>query len=426
MLLKFTVQNYRSIREEAAVNFVAATLKEHSEILIPSRYADFGVLPVIVIYGANASGKSNTLLALSRIRQLVINSFRRAESGPINIPKFLLDDYSANEPTRFVVDFINSDIRYQFGTEIDDGLVASEWLYQYPNKTKQILYERTNKEIKFGRALTGSNRQIHTITSPNALFLSAAATSAHPVLTPISNFFRNKVILQLTTDTGTPEGVAQVLEADENLRRDVVGYLTLADTGIADIQIERSEIPEDTRIELTEFMGALKKLIGNPPDEAQLPSDTHNFKIKLGHTSADEKIRFLDYYDESLGTKYLLKLLPPVLGALKTGSVLVLDEITTGLHTLLARRLVSLFHNKNLNKHGAQLVFTTHDTNLLAPGLLRRDEIWFAEKGRDGSTTIFPLTDIATKNTDNIERGYISGRFGGIPFVPDDGTSIHD
>ena len=108
------------------------------------------------------------------------------------------------------------------------------------------------------------------------------------------------------------------------------------------------------------------------------------------------------------------------------GSVLVLDEITTGLHTLLARRLVSLFHNKNLNKHGAQLVFTTHDTNLLAPGLLRRDEIWFAEKGRDGSTTIFPLTDIATKNTDNIERGYISGRFGGIPFVPDDGTSIHD
>ena len=152
------------------------------------------------------------------------------------------------------------------------------------------------------------------------------------------------------------------------------------------------------------------------PAAVDKSSSASNTKIQTS-PSSDNKVRFLDFGDESLGTQYLLGLLPSMLKALRSGATLVLDEITTGLHTLLARQLVTVFQNRTVNKLGAQLVFSTHDTNLLSPGVLRRDEIWFAEKNRDGATVVYPLTDVKTKNTDNIERGYIQGRFGGIPFL---------
>jgi hypothetical protein len=424
MLLKFSARNYLSLRDETEVSFVAAPLKELSDCLISSPYTDHGVLPVIALYGANASGKSNTLLALSFIRRFILTSFKRDADIPVR--PFLLDDRSIRDSSHFVVDFVNEGIRYQFGAELTRQQVIREWLYQYPKKTRQVLYERTGDEFKFGRALSGSNRQIQSITRSNSLFLSAAATSAHPLLAPISEFFRTKLILKLTTSMGGDESTAVELEQDSDLRSEVVRYLSLADTGVADIRIKRTPIPEETRGNLAEFLGVLKKVVGEPPPEVNLPSDEFNIKIELGHASGDEQVRFLEFSDESLGTRYLLKLLPPMLKALKSGSVLVLDEITTSLHTLLARQLTSLFHDKRINKTGAQLIFSTHDTNLLAPGLLRRDEIWFAEKGRDGATVVFPLTDIRTKNTDNIERGYIQGRFGAIPFIQAPSVLIHD
>jgi uncharacterized protein len=270
--------------------------------------------------------------------------------------------------------------------------------------------------------LAGSNRQIQSITRPNALFISAATTSGHPVLSEVSKFFRDSLLLELSSSVGPSDRIAKQLEDDDELKLAAVKYLALADTGIMELKIEHTPIPEALRGEMAEIQRAFSKIVGSK--FAVSPAPEVDTTVKLGHTSADGRVRFLDFGDESLGTKYLFKLLPPMLKALKTGSVLVLDEITTSLHTLLARRLVSLFQDKKLNPNGAQLIFSTHDTNLLAPGLLRRDEIWFAEKGNDGATIVYPLTDIKTKNTDNIERGYIQGRFGAIPFIREPITEL--
>lgn len=423
MLLKFAVTNFLSIREEAEISFVAAALKDMREVLIPSTYATHGVLPVLAVYGANASGKSNALRSLSYMRWFVLNSFRTADKKGTGRKPFRLDSESPEKDSRFVLDFVLGDVRYQFGMAVSRDAVTSEWLYQYPRQARQVLYEREGAVFKFGRALQGSNRQIESITRPNALFLSTAATSNHPELTKVRDYFRDKLILEFGTDPDTAGARnARAIESDVELRAELVRQLALADTGIAEIRVERSPMDESLKTEMKGVMEALTKLIGkiSPEDAANSSPDPDNedtLRLKLGHSGKDGKVHFLDFSDESMGTQYLVALLPSMLRALKAGAVLILDEITTGLHTLLARQLVALFHDRSINKRGAQLIFSTHDTNLLSPGVMRRDEIWFAEKGSDGSTTLFPLTDIKTKNTDNIERGYLQGRFGAVPVL---------
>jgi uncharacterized protein len=382
------------------------------------------VLPVLSVYGANASGKSNALRSLHFARWLVLSSFRTSDQTGTGSKPFLLDGESAEKPSRFVVDFVLADVRYQFGMVVTRTAIASEWLYQYPRKTRQLLYERQGTVFKFGRALQGSNRQIESITRPNALFLSAAATSNHPELTKIRDYFRDRLIFEFATRPELlGEATAKEIESNKALRADLIRQLALADTGIAEIKIERNAIPESMRAELKALVDAVRNVVGkvSPATEVRTPpsdEEEYSLQLKLGHSGKDGAVHFLDYADESLGTKYLVSLLPSMLRALDAGAVLVLDEITTGLHTLLARQLVALFHDKKVNKRGAQLIFSTHDTNLLSPGVMRRDEIWFAEKASDGATTLFPLTDIKTKNTDNIERGYIQGRFGAVPVLP--------
>lgn len=423
MLLRFTVQNFLSLRDRQELNFVATPLKEQSDSLIPSRYAKHGVLPVVALYGANASGKSNTLHALRHVRSLVLNSFARSdENSGVPHKPFLLDDNSKDVATEFILDFILNNVRYQFGISFNKQRFTSEWLYAFPNQTQQLLYSRfinqlnNEEDYKFGRNLKGSNQIIRSITRKNTLFISAAAKSGHSILTGIYNYFKDSLLFRLNSRADDDHLIAEQIDENPESVTTINEYLKMADTGISEIKITEENISDEIRSHMNDFFKAISK-IGGSNDAAELQAPEKSKSIELGHNSADGKIRYLQFEDESLGTKYLLTLLPSMLSALKHGKVLVLDEITTSLHTLLAKSLVSIFNNKEINNSGAQLIFSTHDTNLLSSGTLRRDEIWFAEKLRDGSTSVYPLTDIQTKNTDNIEKGYLSGRFGAIPFL---------
>lgn len=420
MLLRFAATNFRSIKDRAEVSFVATSLKELREGLIPSRYAPFGVLPVMAVYGANASGKSNLLIGLARMRNLVRNSFgKNDEDNKLPYEPFCLDNESSSLPTRFELDFSLEDIRYQYGVAYTGERIAAEWLYAFPKQTRQILYHRefgAESEYHFGRALTGSNRQIQSITRPATLFLSAAVKSGHAFLCKIGEFLDSSIRVQLNNDAMPGEVIAKQLEKVPEMRSKVANYLSLADTGVTEIKIEKTPIPESRRQDFYAVLTALNKLTGGT-ELPKAPEEDHS--IKLGHTSSDGQVRFIEFSKESLGTRYLSGLLPPLIASLELGGTLVLDEITTGLHTLLAQKLVALFCDPKVNSRGAQLIFTTHDTNLLAPGLLRRDEILLAEKSKGGESNFFPLSDIKTKNSDNIERGYIQGRFGAIPYIGD-------
>lgn len=418
MLLRFAVTNHLSIRDRVEITFVATQLKELNETLLPSQYARHGLLPVLALYGANASGKSNVLHALMRLRLLVITSFKRQDDEE-NFPfsPFRLDDVSGDKPTEFELDFIYDGIRYQFGTHINASGILKEWLYTFPKSHQQVLYFRdveSKEGIYFGRNLTGSLRQIESITKKKSLFLSTAKQSGHPVLSKISDIFKRGITVELRNGNASGQTIADRLKKKPEIQEAVSRYLTLADTGISNIRVETIPVAEQERTQVNELMKAMSKWAGT--DTLSEAPETKN-QLQLGHLSGDGKVRYLDFRDESLGTQYLLTLLPLIVETLQTGGVLVLDEITTSLHTILAKHLVGLFTSKTVNAKGAQLLFTTHDTNLLNQEILRRDEIWLVEKAQDGTTTINPLSDIKTKNTDNLEKGYLQGRFGGIPFI---------
>jgi AAA15 family ATPase/GTPase len=418
MLLRFSATNFLSLRDQCELSFVAAPLKELAGSTVPSRFAKHGVLPVAAIYGANASGKSNVLYALRFMRGMILSSFSEGEEGEeLTTKPFLLDEDSRSRPTKFSIDFIFEDVRYQFGFSFNAERILEEWLFAFPNIVQQLLYSReyTDGEdrIKFGRSLGGSNRQIQTITRKNSLFISAAEKSNHPLLGSLVKYFRRQISFAETSNVASSMAIAERLHGNDNLIRRVIAQLQEADTGIVDLEIKEIKIPEEARANMEEILKIFSKF-GAEPSTA--PETNRN--VRLGHIGEDGRVHHLDYGDESMGTRYLLMLLPPMLAALARGGTLVLDEITTGLHTLLAKKLVQTFMNHELNPKGAQLIFSTHDTNLLTPGVLRRDSVWFAEKSRGGSTAIYPLTDVKTKNTDNIERGYIQGRYGAVPFFP--------
>jgi AAA15 family ATPase/GTPase len=424
MLLKFQVTNHRSIRGTAEISFVATSLKEQSESLVPCRYTKHGVLPVLALYGANASGKSNLLDAMAFFRRTILRSFVEGDtdSGMEQKP-FLLDEESRKQASTYIADFVFNGIRHQYGFSMTSERVVEEWLYQFPKAPRQILFHRKadeEAEFFFGRYLKGKNREVEAITPDNTLFLSAAIKAGHIELSPIAAYFRNAIQFRLNPSVVPVDLLGRSLIKDAMLKSEVSRYLTIADTGIMDVNIEKESTSVDDQAIASAVFETLTKFHKFEELNPLFQTPEHRFQVILGHQSEDGKTRPLNFDDESLGTKYLLTILIPMLKVLQEGKLLVLDEITTSLHTLLARKLVTLFMDPKINTKGAQLLFTTHDTNLLAPGLLRRDQVWFAEKSpTTGETVIYPLSDIKTKNTDNIERGYIQGRFGGIPFIPD-------
>lgn len=424
MLIGFQVTNHESFRDQASVSFAATSFKEVRNTLIPCEYTKHGLLPVLALYGANASGKSNLLGALRFFQRSVDSSFKRgdANSGLPHKP-FMLDEKSKSSRSTYAVDCVIDGTRYQYGFAQDNTRYLEEWLFAFPKAAKQVLFHRNafeKKEFFFGRGLKGNHRQVESITRPNALFLSVAAQAAHEGLAKIADYFKERLVFKLSPDTASPFILAGSLQ-DDHLRSRVIGYLGIADTGISDIRIERKTVSEDTRQRMSELSQAMTKLMG--PEIPSIDLSDFDLDLQLGHKSSDGLTRYLQFHQESQGTHYLLTILGPLLSALETGSVLVLDETTTSLHTLLSRKLLGLFLNRGINQHGAQLIFSTHDTNLLSGGFLRRDAIWFCEKGEDGASYAFPLSDIKTKNTDNIERGYLQGRFGAIPFIDETGPA---
>ena len=430
MLIHFSAENFRSIRDAASISLIATSLLEDRASLIRCRHAKYGALPVVAFYGGNASGKSNVLRAIAFMRSLVLHSFKQADiDTAIGVKPFLLDDQSRHQPSTFVLDFVMRDTRYQLGFSVTHTHIVEEWLYAYPKRSRQVLYHRSvdaDTEFYFGRALAGRNRQIQSITPLNALFVSTAAASKHPLLTDIWHYFKDQLMIRLSPSELSHARLAQELASDDHLLSEATKYLAMADTGILDIRIESQPIEQATKARLTELFEVIGKLAG---DNVKTEAPDMDRRIQLGHVGTkstngkngkkalDGATHYLPFEQESLGTQYLLSLLPALLDTLKNGKVLVLDEITTTLHTHIARCLVKLFTSKEQNPQGAQLIFSTHDTNLLAPGLLRRDETWLTDKSADGATTVTPLSSYKTKITDNIERGYLQGRFGAVPYL---------
>ncbi|SEH28572.1 AAA family ATPase [Magnetospirillum fulvum] len=409
MLLRFRAKNHLSLRDAEEISLVASTaIDDDPDGLIACPAIHGHVLPVSVIYGANASGKSNFIQALRFMCSAVLFSHSKWDPGGI-VPRhtFALDPELRSTPSQFEIDFVVEGVRHHYGFIATDDTFTAEWLFAFPKGRRQILFDRNEQKFDFGRNLKGKNKSIEEVTRPNSLFISAAAQNNHQTILPIISFFRS--IYGVTTVSASPAHVSNALQNAEMDQR-VIHFLSQMDTGVTCHTKIDIDIPDEMRNFENEVTLAAKKA------GVDIQIGKHKHIIKLGHNTRDGSTAFFNLDQESEGTRRLLILMTSVFNSLDNGSPLVIDELNASLHTLACESILGLFNSSSTNPRGAQLIATTHDTNLLRSAHLRRDQVWFAEKDHDGATHIYPLTDMRTRKGDNLEKGYLQGRFGAVPF----------
>ena len=413
MLLRFAVENHLSIRERQELLFAASSLKDRSDSLIHCEAVDSGaVVPAVVIYGANASGKTNLINAVSTMKKLVLWSHTKGEpSGGVPRNKFLLDSSFSEKPSCFEIDFVLEGIRYHYGFETTDDKFTSEWLYAIPRAHRRRLYDRQGQSFVFGRWLKGQNHNISDLTRSNSLFLSAAAQNGHALLSRIYKYFQDMEFIG-SISVGGFEASSRVKE--DGLDGRIIDFLKSINTGVVGYQKKETKLSEETREMRRELTAVIEKFAG---DAIRLTMDKEDnlVEIELSHRGKGGEIVHIDLDSESAGTRRLLIVLSQTFKAIDEGLPIFIDELNASLHTYASEAILRLFCSPKVNQKGAQLMATTHDTNLMKSDVLRRDQLWFADKNDEGATEIYPLTDIRTRKGDNIELGYLQGRYGAVP-----------
>jgi AAA15 family ATPase/GTPase len=414
MLVEFRVKNFRSLRDEQVLSLVASKDKtlQGTHTLATGIKAAPNLLRSAAIYGANASGKSNIIKALQYMRGVVTESATVVQPGqPFAVQPFRLDAKSAGQPTEFEITFILDGVRYQYGFSMTQQRIVSEHLLVYKAFKPQRWFERrfddeASRDVYvFGPGFKGPKSLWEGATRPNALFLSMAVQLNSEVLRPVFDWFANGLVIFNEQALLSPQMSIEMLKQAEG-RKLICDFLSAADTSIADIEVVTRKVP----VQAAHFdMVAGKTEVRSEEMEEN--------QLLFSHITEHGKAVF-NFMDESNGTRNLLLLVGPVLDILRKGLTLVIDELDTSLHTLLVRELVQLFHRLEANIGGAQLIFTTHDTALLdAPDLFRRDQIWFVEKDNDQASALVSLSEFSPRKNEALERGYLMGRYGAVPFL---------
>lgn len=405
MILEFSVKNFLSFKEKVTFSMIANSNKELND-----NYVEIGgnkVLKSAAVYGANASGKSN----LFKILTLVVLMLRSSNSVDINaklplIP-FKLDKGSVNKPSEFEIKFILDETRYVYGFIADKDKIYDEYLYYYPNGRETKIFDRTNiNEYSYTQKDEKILREIETKNAQNKFFLATATNW---------NFDKTKAAYNfLTNGIGTCNNLEilknmayKMYETNPDYLKDfAIDFLQKADFNIEDYQISQIDVPG-------EFLTAIPEFITKT-----LPDKPKAYQVLFKHKNSDN---YLSIDEESLGTQMIFAFIPFLADSLKNKKVLIIDELDKSLHSFLVQYIVEIFNDAEINKNGSQLIFNTHDTNLLDLNILRRDQIWFTEKNSEtGESDLYSLSDFSVRKQENVEKGYMLGRYCAVPFIKND------
>ena len=394
MLIQFSVENYLSIKDKVVLSLLASRDNEHPEHLILDGNKNY--LKSAVIYGANASGQSNVLNAFWFMVNYVLTSHNQQVHKAIDRIPFKFDRETPARPSSFEVIFTANGIRYAYGFSVTDKAVVEEYLYYYPNGRQAIIFERKDTtDFRFTVDIDEQNT-LKERTSANKLYLSVASNWSYVKVIPVLEWFASCQIITKNSVADAYGLEAEQLK-DDDYRRVIASMLRIADFGIQSLQVRDSDPISSKRGDIFTNVDAV-----------------HTVQDVEGNISSYT----LNMTEESDGTNSYFKLIGVVKKALDLGTLLVADEMDAHLHPLLTKHLVSLFNSAEFNPKGAQLIFTSHNTNLLDLDVLRRDQIWFTEKDEQtAATDLFSLYDFSIRKDAKVEKGYLIGRYGAIPFI---------
>ncbi|RTQ49716.1 ATP-binding protein [Hymenobacter gummosus] len=424
MLISFSVRNFRTFRDKVEWSLIASpdkTREEDNVIDVP----EFGLrlLKSAVVYGANASGKSKLIKALGYMQWFVMDSSKNTQIGEsTGVEPFMLNDISVYESSEFEIQFMCKNKLYRYGFEVSALHVEAEWLFMRSaktvrNKPEVELFYRSGQEINFNSKQFGGivgELVKNNAVRDNALLLSVAAQFNQVQAKVILDWFFGITILS-GDDEDWEKALTLLLIRNPDQKPRILDFLSSADLDIEDVRQGKQKHPDDGKPDETgeRFRRWAKREQSDVKVQRRLYSDNR------------ESVGFIDFnlnWHESAGTRKMLDLAGPVLSSLRLGWVLVIDELDARLHPNLVSKIVQLFNSKETNPNNAQLLFNTHDTNLLTSGNFRRDQIWFTEKNRYGEATLYSLADFKTdvvKKNDDFEANYVRGKYGAVPYLGD-------
>ena len=419
MLLRFTVENFRSMRDRIEIDMVKTALKGHTGNYF--KLQNRSLLSTSVIYGSNASGKSGFLRAIQALEYIVINSADfKLDKNIASYEPFLLDEDNLNQPVRFEIEFLAGELAYEYIVAFNKKEIEFEELNSFKGNYKSLLYSREKgRDIKFGDSYRGAKKTIERMTLANQLFLSKAVENNVEILTDVYRFFNHTLrvypILEGLAEEDLKRLYARRLAEDGNssFSRKFNALICALDTGISEVSAE------ETNEEMFRFPDNI------PDDVKETFLNRYKYDIKTYHKVFKKgKVisqKAFDVEDESAGTKNLFALGGIIIEALELGHVLVVDELEKNLHPDITSFLIKLFQRPDINRKNAQLLFATHDVSQLSHDIFRRDQVWFVEKDEFGASSIFRCSDIEGVRSDTpLDKWYMAGRLGATPIIKDE------
>lgn len=433
MLLEFTVENYLSFKDKTVLSMIAEKNKDKVEEQTVEITGKLRILKNAAIYGANASGKSNLLLAINFMHHFVIDSSKESQQGDlIKAESFKFNTDSEKKPSVFEMVFVCDSIVYRYGFEVTPEKVMSEWLFARYSARETQLFVRNEQNIQVGAKFKEGKKYIEAVRI-NTLFLSVCAQFNGTISLKILEWFRKVHVISCLEEKGYQGVTLNILNHEDtkldNQKRDLIAFIKGIDVGIENIVIQNKEdidldqflekLPTD---EANRFREKLKKQKKNDTNETDKSIKISKLEIKATHNKYNKNKQLIssDDYDfgiESKGTQKIFNLAGPIIDTMYKGGVLFIDEIQNSLHTNLVIGLVKFFVKNKININ-AQFIFTTHDVNILASDILRRDEFWFVEKNKYGESELTCLVDFDehVRKDARLDKDYLRGRYGAIPF----------
>ncbi len=401
MLIRFSFKNFKSFKNENCLDMEATSLKEHEYNIAKIDNAEY--LKVSAIYGANASGKTNVLQAFDYMKKRILINDDSKKNSPIdeeNVYSFMIN----NEPIALEVEILAKNNKiYKYGFEVIKNKIISEWLYEKRINKFYTIFERENDTITM--KLNKMSDLINMDDSTLFLNIYSKIDKNNEDFSNVYNWFVNSMYL----DLGNPDferfinnRVSLKILSDENYKKELLKFIKTFDSGIEGIE--------------------------TTPDSIEaVKNNNGTIDLKVIHKGENGKLKALPFYLESNGTRKMFHLFDFFMDALKNGMVLFVDELDAKLHPLLTRYIINLFHNSQTNVGNGQLIYSTHDTVNLNKETFRRDEIWFAEKDKDGVSEIYALSDYILEDDKNAgkkvrndatyNKDYLTGRYGAIPVL---------
>jgi len=432
MLIRFVVSNYLSFKDETEFNMIADSFRNHKHHLY--KVKTLKILKGSAIYGANGAGKSNLVKSINFLQELVKNG---EISQSINSKKFKLDTENTNKPVNFEIEFYHKKKIYNYGIQLNERIVENEWLYiSGINNDDKLIFER--KTAKSGKIRINFNKTLiktqkdnlliqlmeDSLLQENELLISKIKEINKIDLKNVNEWIVNNLVVIYPQSKFS--GLVPFLLDSSNFKKFTNSLLSTLKTGVNELDIKNISFDTFFGIEDEEFKNELKDELKDgekiiiPSDNEHLLAinENNNFIIKriaaLHYNNKKDRVLF-DLSDESDGTRRLLDFIPAFYSILKEDVTFIIDEIDQSIHPALLFDLIKKIMSDNTTK--GQLIFTTHESNLLDFSIFRQDEIWFAEKNSKGSTKLYSLSEYKPRYDLDIRKGYLKGRFGAIPFT---------